>query len=40
MGYDITDNGAPEPDNGAELDRNNPDSYEDTDENGNVNVQV
>lgn len=37
----ITDNGAPDPDVGGQnVDRNNPDTYEDTDDNGNNNVQV
>lgn len=40
MGYDITDNGTPDADVGGELDRDNPDTYEDTDENANNNVQV
>lgn len=41
MGMNIEDNGAPEPDTGAELDPNNPDTYEDTDENsGTTMVQA
>lgn len=36
----ITDNGAPEPDVAEQPDRDNPDRYEDTDDNGNANVQV
>lgn len=37
---DITDNGTPDPDVGGEVNINNPDTYEDTDVNGNPNVQV
>lgn len=40
MGYNITDNGTPDADVGSDLDRNNPDTYEDTDENTSNNVQV
>lgn len=40
MSIDITDNGAPDPDIAENPDRNNPDKYEDTDDNGNPNVQV
>jgi len=40
MGFEITDNGTPDPDNGADLDRDNPDTYEEGDDNGNTNVQV
>ncbi len=40
MGYEITDNGAPAPDSGAELNRNNPDTYEEGDDNASETVQV
>lgn len=40
MGINITDNGAPAPDFAANRDPENEDKYEDTDDNGNVNVQV
>ena len=36
----IDESEVPAPDSGGELDRNNPDTYEDGDENGNSNIQV
>lgn len=40
MSIDIEDNGAPAPDVASNPDRDNPDKYDDTDDNGNSNVQV
>jgi len=37
---DITDNGTPAPDVGGQLNRNNPDTYEEGDDNGGDFVQV
>jgi len=40
MGINITDNGTPDPDVGGDIDRDNPDTYEECDDNGNSLVQV
>lgn len=40
MGINIDDNGTPDADVGSELDRDNPDTYEEGDDNGNSIVQV
>lgn len=40
MGYDIGEGEAPLADVGSDKDRNNPDTYEEDDDNGNATVQV